>query len=435
MTQAERDRLVVLKKAKKGLITQTEAAAELQVSSRQVRRMVSRLKEVGDKSVIHGLKGKPSNRRLEEKVRRRALEILSDQRCHDFGPTYARDHLAAQHALQLSKETVRRWMTENKLWRAGRKKPEKQVHVWRARRSRVGELVQWDTSDHDWLEGRGSQRIYLIAMIDDATSGVLARFAAHDSTEENMRLLEIYLQRFGRPQAFYTDKASLFQTAVKTKRDESRQAKDQKEMEPTQIGRALRELGIHWIPAHSPQAKGRVERSFQTDQDRLVKDLRMAGVTTLEEANRYLKEHYLPWWQKALTVEPRDSSDAHRPLEKGHDLAAILSHVEPRMVQSDYTFQFAGQRYVIQRADIKTGLRGAAVRIEKRRDGAMAVRFEQHYLRYRLCDAAAEEELPGRPSTSPSAKKPARKSTWMKQFELGKAPSLGKAIVIANATS
>jgi hypothetical protein len=255
MTQAERDRLVALKKAKKGLITQTEAAAELRVSPRQVRRMIARLKEVGDKTVIHGLKRKPSNRRLDEKVRRRAVEILSDQRCHDFGPTYARDHLARGHSIKVSKETVRQWMTESKLWRAGRKKPEKQAHVWRERRSRVGELVQWDTSDHDWLEGRGSQRIYLIAMIDDATSRVLARFAAHDSTEENLRLLELYLQRFGRPQAFYTDKASLFQTAVKTKRDESREVKDPKEMEPTQIGRALRELGIHWIPAHSPQAK------------------------------------------------------------------------------------------------------------------------------------------------------------------------------------
>lgn len=435
MTQAERDRLVVLRKAKKGLVTQAEAAGELQVSPRQVRRMIARLKEVGDKTVIHGLKRKASNRRLDEKVRRRAVEILSDQRCHDFGPTYARDHLATRHSIEVSKETVRQWMTENKLWRAGRKKPEKKVHVWRERRSRLGELVQWDTSDHDWLEGRGNQRIYLIAMIDDATSRVLARFAAHDSTEENLRLLEIYLQRFGRPQAFYTDKASLFQTAVKTKRDESREAKDQKEMEPTQIGRALRELGIHWIPAHSPQAKGRVERSFQTDQDRLVKDLRMAGVTTLEEANRYLEEHYLPWWRKNLTVEPRDSSDAHRPLEKGVDLAAILSHVEPRIIASDYTFQFAGQRYVIERADIKTGLRGAAVRIEKRRDGAIAVRFEQHYLRYRWCDAAAEEAMPARPSASRSAKKPAQKSTWMKQFELGKSPSLGKAIVISNATS
>ena len=435
MTQAERDQLVVLKKAKKGLMTQKEAAEELDFSERHIRRMLTRLKAVGDKSVIHGLKGEPSNRRLDEDVRRRTVEILSDERCHDFGPTYARDHLLAQHAIEVSKETVRQWMVESKLWRAGRKKPEKKVHVWRKRRSRFGELVQWDTSDHDWLEGRGIERIYLIAMIDDATSRMLARFATHDSTEENMKLLEMYLRRFGRPQAFYTDKASLFQTAEKTRRGESRAGRDPKEMEPTQLGRALRELGINWIGAHSPQAKGRVERSFQTDQDRLVKDLRMAAVTTLDQANRYLETHYLPWWQRNLTVEAREAEDAHRPLEKGHDLAAILSHVESRIVQTDYTFQFEGQRYVIERADIKTGLRGAVVRIEKRRDGSLAVRFKHHYLRYRSCDSgvAAEEPAPRLPSKP--ARKPAPKSAWMKKFDFKKSPSLGKAIVISNATS
>jgi transposase len=432
MTQAERDQLVVLKKTKKGLLTQKEAAAELRVSERQIRRMVRRLKSGGDKSVIHGLKGKPSNRKLDEGVQKRAMEILNDPRCHDFGPTYARDHLAAQHAVEISKETVRQWMIEGKLWRAGRQKPDKKVHLWRERRSRFGELVQWDTSTHDWLEGRGSERIYLITMIDDATSRMLARFAPHDTTEENMQLIELYLERFGRPQAFYTDKASLFQTAVKTRWGESRQAKDQKEMEPTQIGRALRELGINWIAAHSPQAKGRVERSFQTDQDRLVKDLRMAAVTTLDQANRYLETNYLPWWQKNLTVEPRDPADAHRALEKEHDLAAILSHVEPRIVKTDYTFQFERRKYVIERADIRIGLRGAAVRIEKRRDGSLAVRFEQHYLRYRSCDPDAVKEPVDR-TPSKSAKKPPQKSGWMDKFELKKSPPLRKAIAISNA--
>ena len=255
MTQAERDRLVVLKKTKKGLMTQKEAGEELEVTERQIRRMITRLKRVGDKAVIHGLKGNQSNRRLEEEIQKKALEILSDPRCHDFGPTYARDHLGAHHEIKASKETVRQWMIEGQLWRAGRQKPEKKVHAWRERRSCFGELVQWDTSTHDWLEGRGSERIYLNRMIDDATSRMLARFVPHDSTEENMKLLQIYLERLGRPPAFYTDKASLFQTAVKTKRGESRETKDHKEMKPTQIGRALRELGINWIGAHSPQAK------------------------------------------------------------------------------------------------------------------------------------------------------------------------------------
>ncbi len=198
---------------------------------------------------------------------------------------------------------------------ARKKEKVSQVHLWRPRHSRFGELVQWDTSEHDWLEKRG-EKLYLIAMIDDATSRLWARFARHDSTEENMNLLWSYLEKFGRPAAFYTDKASLFRTAQKQRRDEPGVEKDAVEMPPTQIGRALRELGITWIAAHSPQAKGRVERNFGTAQDRLVKGMRVAGVKTIEQANRYLHKDYLVWWERELTVEPAHADDAHRRLDK-----------------------------------------------------------------------------------------------------------------------
>jgi transposase InsO family protein len=211
------------------------------------------------------------------------VKTLSADVYRGFGPTLAAEYLRKKHGIEASKETVRQWMIRGKLWQA---KPEKvkKVHVWRPRRSRLGELVQWDTSEHDWLEGRG-EKLYLIAMIDDATSRLWARFVRHDSTEENMKLLWSYLEKFGRPLAFYTDKASLFRTAEKRKRDEPGVEKDAVEMPPSQIGRALRELGITWIAAHSPQAKGRVERNFHTAQDRLVKGMRVAGVKTIEQAN------------------------------------------------------------------------------------------------------------------------------------------------------
>ena len=268
MTQAERDRLVALKKAKKKLITQREAAEELGITVRHVKRLLYALKKRGDKAVVHALRGKPSNRRIAEKVERRAVQILSAPVYEGFGPTLAAEYLEKKHGIEASRETVRKWMIEGKLWQAKREKVGT-VHGWRPRRERYGELVQWDTSEHAWLEGRG-ERLYLIAMIDDATSRLFARFVRHDSTEENMRLLWSYLEKFGRPLAFYTDKASLFQTAEKRKRDEPGVEKDAVEMPPTQIGRALRELGITWIPAHSPQAKVRVERNFGTAQDRLV---------------------------------------------------------------------------------------------------------------------------------------------------------------------
>jgi transposase len=266
MTQADRDRLVTLRKTKKRQVTQREAAAELGLSTRQVKRLVYALKKRGDKAVIHGLRGKPSKRRIEEAIEKEAVKILSADMYRGFGPTLAAEYLRKKHGIKASKETVRQWMIEGKLWRAKEEKV-KGVHVWRPRRSRLGELLQWDTSEHDWLEGRG-EKLYLIAMIDDATSRLLARFVRNDSTEENMKLLWSYLEKFGRPLAFYTDKASLFQTAEKRKRDEPGVEKDAVEMPPTQIGRALRELGITWIAAHSPQAKGRVERNFGTAQDR-----------------------------------------------------------------------------------------------------------------------------------------------------------------------
>jgi hypothetical protein len=201
MTQADRDRLVTLKKAKKKLITQAEAAAELQVSVRHVKRMLKALSASGDKSVVHGLRGRESNRKIERKIQDKAVKILSADIYRGFGPTLASEHLAKKHGIAVSRETLRKWMQAAGLWKGRRRRPEN-VHMWRQRRSRCGELVQWDTSDHDWLEGRGSERLYLISMIDDATSRLYARFVSSDSTEENMRTLRGYLEDYGRPRVF-----------------------------------------------------------------------------------------------------------------------------------------------------------------------------------------------------------------------------------------
>lgn len=426
MTQADRDRLVTLQKAKKKLITQREAAEELNLSVRQVKRLIYGLKKRGDKAVIHGLRGKPSNRGIEEAVEREAVKVLSADVYRGFGPTLAAEYLRNKHGIEASKETVRKWMIGGKLWRA-KEEQVKEVHVWRPRRSRFGEMVQWDTSEHDWLEGRG-EKLYFIAMIDDATSRLLARFVRHDSTEENMKLLWSYLEKFGRPLLFYTDKASLFETAEKRRRDQAGVEKDRVEMPPTQIGRALRELGIAWRGAPSPEAKGRVERNFQTAQDRLVKGMRVAGVKTMEDANRYLEEDYLVWWERELTMEAANSDDAHRPLEKSHHLAASLSHVETRQVRNDYTLRFEGELYQIERSTIVSRLRGADVRVEKRLDGSLAVRFGERYLTVSQCEVA--EKTKATPVKEARARRPRaskRGSDWNKDFDLKKAPKIWKA--------
>jgi hypothetical protein len=437
MTQAERDRLVALKKAKKKMITQKQAAEEIGVTERQVRRLLRKLRRKGDRAVIHELRGRASNRKLPAEMEKRAMTVLSDPVYRGFGPTLAAEYLHQRHRITVSKETVRQWMAKAELWQAGRRRVV-EVHQWRLRRSRCGELVQWDTSVHDWLEGRGEQ-MYLISMIDDATSRLFARFVRHDSSEENMRLLWSYLERFGRPLAFYTDKAGMFQSAVKTKRQEQREGRDRPEMPPTQIARALRELGIVWIPAHSPQAKGRVERQFLTAQDRLVKGMRVACVCTIEEANAYLEKEYLPWWNQALTVEPADAADAHRPLGQESDLAAILSHVEQRQVTNDYTLRYCGKIFQIDRQDIGVGMRKARVRVEERLDGTIAVRFQDTYVRVRRCEQSGCQPPPSAetravPPLHPTSKAK-RKSQWMKNFSVRSGPSLREAIEVSNARS
>jgi transposase len=416
MTQKERDRLVALKKAKKKLITQREAATEIGVSERQVRRMLRALKMRGDRAVVHAGRGRPSNRKIADEVQGKAVEILSQDVYQGFGPTLAGEYLAKQHDVHVSRETVRGWMMAAKLWRAKRKRVDK-VYTWRPRRSRFGELVQWDTSEHEWLEGRGL-KLYLISMIDDATSRLLARFVEHDSTEENMRLLASYLEQNGRPLSVYTDKATLFTNTPQMKRGELA-GKDRVELPPTQIGRALKELHIEWIAAHSPQAKGRVERGFGTAQDRLVKGLRVAHAKTLQQANAYLENEFLPWWNQMLTVRPAVADNAHRRLGKEHSLAATLSHVETRQVANDYTIRFENKLYQIARASVSAGLRGGTVRMEKRLDGTLAVRFRDRYLTVHEClarpKAAFVQPVPVQPR-----KMVRRKSDWMKNFQVGK---------------
>jgi len=436
MTQADRDRLVALKKAKKKLITQKQAAGEIGVTERQVRRLLRKLRRKGDQAVIHELRGRPSNRKLTAEMEQKAVAVLSDPVYRGFGPTLAAEYLRKQHEITVSKETLRRWMVRAGLWNAGRR-PVVEVHQWRPRRSRCGELVQWDTSTHDWLEGRG-EGIYLISMIDDATSRLLARFVRRDSSEENRLLLRSYLEQYGRPLAFYTDKAGMFQVAVKSKRQEQREGLDRQPMPPTQIARALGEMGIVWIPAHSPQAKGRVERQFQTAQDRLVKGMRVAGVGTLEEANGYLETEYLPWWNKTLVVPPANDEDAHRPLGKEHDLAAILSHVEQRQVTNDYTIRWDGKFYQIDRRDVRVGMRKAMVRVEQRLDGSIAVRFQNQYVRLSRCAQPVRElQSPEAAAAKPpeQAGKPKRKSDWMKNFSLQSGPRVRQAARASDARS
>ncbi len=423
MSQQERDWLEWLKRARDGKMRQREAAERMGVTERWVRKLLQRMKKQGDAVVVHGLRGKASNRKLSAKTQKQALAILRKPDWHDFGPTFAAEQLAKHHRIQVGKETLRGWMIGAGMWRPGSRRIQ-DVHVWRPRRSGFGELVQWDTSDHDWLEGRGPVR-YLVRMIDDATSWSWGRFVESDATPQNMGVLWEYLEKNGRMVEVYTDRASMFTVPPRSGETEQQRCEADR---VTQLGRALRELGIGSILAYSPQAKGRIERSFLTAQDRLVKHLRLAKISTLSDANQYLETEYWPEWNEHFARPVVDFPNHHRALPEQVDLAAILCHVEERVIGNDYTFSFAGRRYQIQRTAVEPGMRRQRVRVELRLDGELKVRYQGRYVDIGECGVrpAATKTSPGKPVRKDH--NAGGKSNWMRGFFDRPSPALWKCV-------
>lgn len=434
LSARERERLKVLHEVEQGHLKQIEAAERLRLTDRHVRRLQVRLRQEGDGGMVHRLRRRRSNRKIPEALQQRALRELRQARYAGFGPTLASEHLAA-HQVRVSRETLRRWMSEAGLWRP-RARRFKAVHVWRARRSAFGELVMMDSSPYRWLEERGPA-CHLVALIDDATSRVLGRLVQHDSTEENLRTLQGWLERYGRPLALYTDKSGLFVTSRPTQRPEELRGEPAR----TQIGRALQELDIEWIAAHSPQAKGRIERLFGTLQDRLVKELRLRDITTLEAANRFLEITFWPWWERRFGKRPVQPCDAHRRLQPTHRLPEILSVRVTRTVAADHTVSWNGGRWGVRREAVCVGLRGARAEIERRLDGTHWLRFRGRYLPLAACPAAPRSATPSglrppgladrkpQPTTktkthySPPPDHPWRKP-WKRTFLLGTKPDI-----------
>ena len=374
MSQRERDVLKVMAPVLEGQRTQAEAARLIKRSIRQVRRIQRRLEHDKDRGVVHKLRGRPSNHRTLGKLRQQVIAAYR-QRYLGFGPTMAAEKLAAE-GLVVSDETLRQWLLAAELWQ--RKRRRDQHRQRRQRRECFGELVQADGSHHDWLEGRGPWMV-LVVMIDDATSKTMARFYPAETTEAYMDLLGRYLRKRGRMTAMYVDRDSIFRA----------EDHDPNDPQPTltQFKRALNELEIDLILANSPQAKGRVERFNKTAQDRLVKELRLAKATTLEQANQVVEKVFLPWFNRRCVVKPISANNAHRPLHASMNLAGILSLQDQRKVTNDYTIRLDNQLYQILPPALP-GLRGGWMTVEKRRDGSLHLRFQGRYLKYKLCGPA-----------------------------------------------
>lgn len=359
MSAKELRRVHVIRQVVEQTLTQVDAGTLLGLTDRQIRRLVRRMQQEGEQGLVHRGRGQPSNRRIPE-TRKTTILRLYAQHYGDFGPTLAAEKLAERHDLTVSAETLRRWLLAQEVTHFRRRK--RPHRAWRARKAHRGELVQLDGSPHDWFEGRGP-RCVLMAYIDDASSRVYARFYDHEGTIPAMDSFQHYVRQYGLPLALYADKHTTYQSPA-----EPTVAEQLAGTEPrSQFGRALDELGVELIAAHSPQAKGRVERLFGTFQDRLVKELRLAGIATLAAANRFLEE-YLPIYNRRFAVPPAQAADLHRPTPTARELNRSLCLKTTRCLRKDFTLAYQGQLY-----QIHDTIRATHVQVEAHLDGTRRI--------------------------------------------------------------
>lgn len=407
----ERQRVEVLLKVKRSEISLGKAAELLGVSYRQVLRIWRRYSAEGPEGLKHGLRDRCSNRTIESGRRARIMELYV-AKYEDFGPTLAVEYLQKVDGEDLDEETLRRWLIAGGLWQArGRGVQHRQ---WRERRAHWGELVQMDGSEHDWFEGRRG-KASLMVMIDDATNWTHAKFFESETTAAAMAVFQEYVGYYGLPRALYVDRDSIYETTRDSTVDEAL-----KDVAPlTQFGRAMRELDVELILAHSAQAKGRVERRHRVFQDRFVKAMRLQKINTLESGNQYLEGEYLDELNERFHAEARSPTNLHRKLPRGVKLEYVLSYQEQRVVQNDWTVSWCNRIFQIHESHRKLTLARKKILVSELLDGRIRLTHRGRELSW--------NELPIRPSTAkpkpsetaaPKAPyKPAETHQWRRPFK------------------
>jgi transposase len=401
----------------KGRINGAEAAHQCGLSLRQVKNLKRKVKERGPQGLIHGNRGRASNRRISEKTILKIEEIVR-KHYPDFKPTFAREKLKGKHAIVISKEKLRGLMTDWGLWKPRPRRTNKQYRSWRPRKERYGELEQFDGSYHSWFEDRAPE-CCLLASIDDATGRpTKLQFTDWEGVVPVFTFWKEYLEARGKPVAIYLDRHSTYKQNPKKNVLDNPNAL-------TQFERAMKDLDISIIHAYSPQAKGRVERFFGTLQDRLVKELRLQGISAIPEANRFLEEIYIPKFCEQFSVLPVKRGDLHRPLTGLHRARSdtIFSIHSSRQVLNDFTVRFKNSWFQLQEMQPTLVCRKDRVRIEERLDGSIHMSLREKYLSY--------EVLPERPrkavsetvialAKTPSYWKPPQDHPWRKSFQRSK---------------
>jgi transposase len=403
MSLNEVKRLKLIQSAIDRQINQKTVAVMLGVSERQVRRLVKAVKDRGDKGIIHGSRGRSSNHRFSDRIKEKVISLYK-RRYPDFGPTLATEKLLEIEGIRLSDETLRKWLLEAGLWKKKRKRSI--YRQWRPRRACFGQMVQLDGSHHDWLEGRGP-KLVLMAYIDDATNITYARFYDYEGTMPAMDSFKGYVKLYGLPISVYLDRHTTYKSSKKlTPWDEA----DDIEF-LSQFERALKELGVEVIHAQSPQAKGRVERLFGVLQDRLVKEMRLQGIKTKEEANAFLKT-YLYGYNRRFRVCPANDTDAHVKLPGYFNLDKYLCIKAQRTIRKDNTIAYNGRLYQIEASNSKK------VTMEERLDSSLHIISKGTTLNYKLIterpkqtDAKTDQRQYNRPI------KPSKDHPWKKKWK------------------
>ncbi len=404
--QEELKRLHVIRKILEKVLKQVEGAKILSLSYRQIQRCVQRVRREGDKGIVHKSRGKASNRRLAERVKGRVIQLYRKS-YKGFGPTLASEKMLERHGFSVSDETLRKWLLQSGDWKKVRRKG---VHrQWRERKGHLGEMVQMDGSHHDWFEGRGSACV-LMGYIDDATGRAFGRFYGYEGTMPAMDSFRRYVQRWGIPLSVYLDRHTTYRSPAKPSIAEELEG-----IEPlSEFERALGELGVEVIHAYSAQAKGRIERLFGTLQDRLVKEMRLRGIKSVEEANEFLEE-YWPIYNRKFAVGAREEGDLHRGLPRGLNLDHILCVKAGRVLRNDFTVAYNKKLY-----QIEDQIRAGQVQVQERPNGSIAILSKGRSLKYReiLTRPVKEKKQPVRIAPKKTTIPP--KDHCWRNFKFGK---------------
>lgn len=405
MTQKEAKRYEVIKDLIAKKINGTDASKQLGLSVRQVKRIKAKVLKNKIKGVIHGNRNRESNRQIDKKTVKKAKKILNEK-YSDFNPLLAQEHLRDDDGIEASKETIRQWLIDEGLWRSKKKSAIKK-HAWRERKDNYGEMQQFDGSYHDWFEGRNIEEVgeeqCLLLSVDDAKGTITgAKFDYNEGVEAVFGFWKEYFEEPGLPISIYLDKFSTYKVNHKN-------AVDNKDL-MTQFERAMRQFNVRVIHANSPQAKGRVEKMNATLQRRLVKEMRLANINTIAEANKFLKEKFIPKFNAQFGVAPKRKKDLHRKLntKQKNEINKILSIQSGRTVNNDYTVRFKNNYYQLKEVQVTTVYKKDKVTIEEHLSGEVKIAIRNKYLDY--------FKLPEKPKKEIEIKLPAlvkTKTKWI----------------------